>query len=300
MDVENVYLRSGSGHIVAGGLLCLCLAAGQGWCESPQPDGHASVTLLSNVDSVRAGHTFTIGVMTRIKPKWYIPWTSSGDAGVGTTLSLTLPEGFSAGQPLWPLPTIFTQPGGLVGYGYDKAVMVMAPIKTPTTLPAKSKIRITAELNYMACKEFYTPGLATAQITLPVTTQPAPTHRRQFEKWKALLPVDAEKSPVVENAEVTATPKVSDVLDVRIVIDWKKRVRDVAVFAPSAAGLEIDRWGISANTAGRRSQIAFSIKLLKGHRPDRKSLKVLVVLTDEQGARYGVNISVPMTLTSQK
>src|SRR5438067_6037154 len=82
------------------------------------PKELVTATLLADVDSVKAGKPFTLGVLLKIKPGWHVYWKNPGDSGLPTRVTWKLPEGFTADELRFPIPTRFDQPGDIIGYGY--------------------------------------------------------------------------------------------------------------------------------------------------------------------------------------
>ncbi len=61
-----------------------------------------------------------LALRQKIKPGWHTYWRNPGDSGEPTRLAWVLPEGWSAGEIIWPVPE--RQPiGPLVDYGYSNA-----------------------------------------------------------------------------------------------------------------------------------------------------------------------------------
>ena len=44
-----------------------------------------------------------VGVLLEVEPGWHVYWMNPGDSGAPTTVSLTLPPGFTAGPVRFPL-----------------------------------------------------------------------------------------------------------------------------------------------------------------------------------------------------
>src|SRR5262245_7771430 len=79
---------------------------------------HVAVDLIAEKTAVVPRAVLTVAVRERIEPDWHTYWTNPGDSGEPTSIAWTLPEGFSAGPILWPLPHII-EVGPLVEYGFD-------------------------------------------------------------------------------------------------------------------------------------------------------------------------------------
>src|SRR5207247_9661072 len=81
------------------------------------PRDLVQATLLADVDSVKPGKPFNLGVLLKIKPGWHVYWKNPGDSGLATRVALKLPEGFKGGEPKFPIPVRFDRPGDVVAFG---------------------------------------------------------------------------------------------------------------------------------------------------------------------------------------
>ena len=53
-----------------------------------------------------------LALLFRAEPGWHGYWKNPGDAGLGMTLEWDLPDGWSAGEPLYPVPHMLVQQAG--------------------------------------------------------------------------------------------------------------------------------------------------------------------------------------------
>src|SRR5689334_5801285 len=117
---------------------------------APLPAASELVTpkLVADVSSVAPGRPFTVGVVMQLAPKWHVYWINPGDSGLVPAVEWKLPPGFAAGELQFPVPTKIDLPGGLVNYGYEDEVMLLATITPPKELTAGASIPIDAKLTY--------------------------------------------------------------------------------------------------------------------------------------------------------
>lgn len=160
---------------VSAGLTTMSAYA-QSPAQSPG-QAHVQATLTTDTPHYTPGQPFTAAVTLTITPKWHVYWINPGDSGLPTQVAWTLPPGWTAGPLLYPVPKKFTQPGDILGYGYDSKVTFLTQI-TPaaestvlTTPPAK----LSARLTYLVCDDVCLPGSATLTATLTPAPTPAPT-----------------------------------------------------------------------------------------------------------------------------
>src|SRR3546814_20857489 len=87
-------------------------------------------TLVAGGPAV-AGEIVTVAIHFSPRTKeWHGYWSNPGDAGLGLTLEWDLPEGWSAGWPVYPVPQRLTI-GGLMNHVYkgNHAVLVLISVR---------------------------------------------------------------------------------------------------------------------------------------------------------------------------
>ena len=55
---------------------------------------------------VRAGQPLWLGLQLQHQPGWHTYWRNPGDSGLATQLQWQLPPGMSAGDTVWPTPSM--------------------------------------------------------------------------------------------------------------------------------------------------------------------------------------------------
>jgi len=131
--------------------------------------GQISMQLMSEVKSIHAGQTFTLGLWIRHAPGWHTYWSNPGVVGVATTFVWDLPEGFSAGPVQWPAPQR-TKMATLTAYGYEGDCILLVDVKAPDELSDELRsVTLKAKLGWMACASSCHPGWSDFELTLPVT-----------------------------------------------------------------------------------------------------------------------------------
>ena len=85
-------------------------------------------------------------------PEWHGYWSNPGDAGQGMQLSLDLPDGWTAGEPLYPVPERLLI-GGLMNHIYEGEYAILVPVQVPETAAAANIAPITGFVEYLACTD---------------------------------------------------------------------------------------------------------------------------------------------------
>lgn len=135
-----------------GGLSTLALV-----CTLAAQGPRISTSLISTVSEVRAGDTFYAVVRLDIERGWHIYWTNPGDTGIATSINWQLPKGFTVQSLQFPTPKKFVTSES-VSYGHEGEVLIVARIKAPLGLTGK--VRLSANLDWLACIEACIPGRA--------------------------------------------------------------------------------------------------------------------------------------------
>jgi DsbC/DsbD-like thiol-disulfide interchange protein len=154
--------------------------------------------LLSDVSHVAPGQEFSLGVRLDIEPAWHVYWLNPGEAGLPTQVNFEAPERFRVGEARYPGPTRFEDPGGIVSYGYDELALVSAPVTAPDELTPGQKLRFSAEVSWLACREACIPGSSSNQIELEVAAVEAPSAPAHAALWTdhlARLPLSWQDLP---------------------------------------------------------------------------------------------------------
>jgi thiol:disulfide interchange protein/DsbC/DsbD-like thiol-disulfide interchange protein len=244
---------------------------------------HVAVDLIAEKAAAVPGTVLTVAVRERIEPDWHTYWTNPGDSGEPTSIAWTLPEGYSAGPILWPLPHII-EVGPLAEYGFDGEILLLTDIRVPQD--AKGSVTLAAKVSYLVCKDICVPEAADVQLTLPVATEAEPSvFAQQIASAREALPV-----PFQGSASYAANPA-------------KGALRLTATAQPALFQGATDlrffplTWGPVSNTAAQPWAISGGELTLDLQQGDSKEtpekLEGLLVLTkgSGEGARKGYIIA---------
>ena len=117
------------------------LGAQAGALEStPAVSTRATVSLVSDTDTVSPGSPFRIGLRIRLAPGWHTYWRNPGDAGVAPELDLALPRGATAGPIGWPAPQRLAE-GPLMTYAYTGEVLLPLTITPVPAVPGPGHLK---------------------------------------------------------------------------------------------------------------------------------------------------------------
>ncbi len=158
----------------------------------PASTERITAELVSMTASATPGSTLILAVRQDIEPDWHTYWRNPGDSGGATTLDWALPEGWEAGDVVWPLPE--RQPlSGLMNYGYSDVVY----LPVATTVPADAEpgriLDLSVTALFLVCSaEMCVPDELTLGLRLPVgAADQTPLETRHASAIQAVL----ESSP---------------------------------------------------------------------------------------------------------
>lgn len=138
-------------------------------------DGNIAVSLFAD-GAPQAGGEWMLAL--RFTPKsdeWHGYWSNPGDAGQGMRLTLDLPAGWTAGDPLYPVPQRLTI-SGLMNHIYEGTYVVLVPVKVGPDAELMDLGPITGHVEYLAC---------TDQICVPQDALLTAQQGGDFARWRA-------------------------------------------------------------------------------------------------------------------
>jgi DsbC/DsbD-like thiol-disulfide interchange protein len=266
--------------------------------------GPVRAELISEVQAIRPGEPFAAGVLFTMQPGWHIYWKNPGDSGLATTVDFTMPDGFSLSELCWPVPRGFERPGGMVDYGYEESVLLMAMITPAESIGPGEEFRLRVRAQWLACREVCLPGEQQAELALGVVAGGAAARASGaaglFEQWRARLPV-AEKAgagPVKVEVQGGMPPQAREG-DFRLTIRPQRGIlRDVGFYPLPPEGLAIERIEVHPDPAG--AIITFRASLLAGAKLEAERLEAVIGFTDADDRRRGAMIFIPLHQSDQQ
>ncbi len=142
-----------------------------------------------------------LAVVLEQKDGWHTYWKMPGDAGLPSRFSFTVPRGFRATEPAFPLPERI-RTGELVSFGYSGEALFPFRLEIPRQQSFGGGVTVRVRIEYLACRDMCVPGETTASITLPtaVIGQPGENAARVAAAF-AQIPEAAEMPGVTAEIE---------------------------------------------------------------------------------------------------
>lgn len=145
---------------------------------------HLKVELLSEDNSIQSGASVTVAFHFTIQRGWHVYWENPGDSGQAPSITWNLPEGFTAGEIQWPVPSRLTLPS-LADYGYTSDVTFLVPLQAPPDLKAGHMVRLAATIHWLVCQDICIPGNKSLNLRLPVRKKKSPYVSRYASIFKS-------------------------------------------------------------------------------------------------------------------
>ena len=145
--------------------------------------------LLPSQSAIVPGQPLEVGLLLEMEPGWHTYWEYSGDAGLPTKISWTLPEGFESGPIQWPAPHLMIEPGEIWTNGYSGKVLLITTIIPPANLVPGKPVTLRAKASWLVCKDICVPGSEELELELPVAATAETLNQQLFAEFHAQIPV---------------------------------------------------------------------------------------------------------------
>ena len=179
--------------------------------DDPADDGHVDAALISQHDTWQPGTTVTVGLRLAMDDGWHTYWKNPGDAGMPTSLTWDLPNGWAAHGIDWPAPVYF-ETNGIGGYGYVGTVVLPVRIDVPAEA-AEGEVTLKAKADWLECADICVAGSADLQLTGTVGNdepQPVAEHAELFSVAEARQPEEIDSA----TSDQSRDPSVSLSLEI--------------------------------------------------------------------------------------
>jgi DsbC/DsbD-like thiol-disulfide interchange protein len=245
-------------------------------------------TLLADTTAVQPGHPFKIGLLLKIAPQWHVYWINPGDAGMATSVDLQLPPGFTASAWQYPVPTRIEQPGGIVSFGYEDQVMLIATITPPANANTFSDVKISATAKWLVCEKICLPGNEQLSMTLQMRDAAQADNKDVFKTWSEKMPLALPaSSDVASNSEKVIGNQLS------IAIDWRNDVpTQIQWFPPASAAVSFN--DVRIQTDRKTTTITANLEFLSGQSLPTDALQSVLgysVANESRGTIVPVDLS---------
>jgi len=140
-------------------------------------EDETTLELIAETEFLVPGEPIHIALVMHMRPGWHSYWINPGESGMPTSLDWDLPEGFSTGDILWPVPQRFLWEG-LVSFGYEGEVVLLVPLTTPDTLTEGKTLTLKVDADWLECEDICLPKSGSAELNMVVGESPGERNPR--------------------------------------------------------------------------------------------------------------------------
>ena len=223
-----------------------------------------------------AGQTLSVALHFQpVAPEWHGYWSNPGDAGLGMQLEWDLPEGWEAGEPLYPVPQRLTI-AGLMNHIYEGDYAVLVPLSVPADFVPNGPVTISLDAQWLACTdEICVPEGGQFSLELPQAGEPGD---ERFSSWRAAL------APMLDSAGRFAVTE--EALRLVIPVPAAVELADPHVFIADDRLVSYN----AVQTFYRKDDALIAeISLRRGERDIPEQVTGIIAFTEGQGVRFGAD-----------
>jgi thiol:disulfide interchange protein DsbD len=143
--------------------------------------------LVAEHDAIAPGGTETVLFEQVIRAGWHTYWRNPGDVGTPTTLSWTLPAGWTSGDLQWPYPKRLPV-GPFMDYGYEGKASILTTVTAPANAKPGDHVTLAATASVLVCKEVCVPEDEKLSLAVVIGTPHAQTDAALFDGARAQMP----------------------------------------------------------------------------------------------------------------
>ncbi len=152
----------------------LLFAGGHALAAERAVTPHAITTLLPEKDAFEPGETLWFALAQQLEPGWHVYWRNPGDSGLPLDLDWALPEGYSAGEIVYPLPEQIEIPP-LANFGHRGEPVFLIPIAAPSSAEIGKVVQVGLKATWLICEEICVPEEAALSLRIPVSAAADPS-----------------------------------------------------------------------------------------------------------------------------
>lgn len=262
--------------------------------EIPTP---VKAKLVSNIQSIKPGDSFKLGVLFEIDPGWHIYWKYPGETGLPTKVEFNLPNGYQAGELMWPIPSSYVKPDGGVDYGYENSVLLWTDIQVPSSINNEASAKIGIEVFWVSCKEICIPGSKNLVYDVKISKETKWTGEDLFSEWHNLLPLVLSNRENPFKIKVTRVKAENDTLDVELLVTYKEKTGEIKFYPNPVGSLIVKNLKSDKLENSETTKITFEITANDEPILSDKFLQGLIVYTDSKGSRSAVEMKIDLNDT---
>ena len=190
---------------------------------------YVTSTFILEDDGVAPGGTIWLGFEQKVQEHWHVFWKNPGSAGLPLTFTWELPEGFSAGEIIFPTPE-YIPVGPLASYAHEGSPIFLVPVTAPDNAAVGEDVSVSVGGFWQACADLCVPEFANFKFSIPVVETQTPR-----AETVSLFAAARDATPSAHEGKAQLTP--SDGGYVLSIEDVPTALGDQPFFFPEQEGL---------------------------------------------------------------
>ncbi len=232
--------------------------------------------IADNESSFVPGGAGILALTFDIAPGWHLYWHNPGDSGFPITWTIDAPPAITLAEPQWPVPQQHLSPGDILDYIYEHETTILLPFVVSTDFKPGDPLTITADVEWLVCREGCVPGGARATLTIPASpprdVRSTSDDSQRLEKAKRRLPQPITR----EDSQWLTTEWQGHSL--RLKAEGAQGVTFYPYASPQAVPIDLVRRGM---TTGDAIEILYRPSIIKAER-----VRGIVEVNRENQTRY--------------
>ncbi|MFC1766189.1 protein-disulfide reductase DsbD domain-containing protein [Planctomycetota bacterium] len=246
------------------------------------------VRMISECDQITPGQPWLVGIHFTLKPQWHIYWKNPGQAGLATEIDYQVPAGVSVRPLEFPAPKSFDQGGGVIGYGYEDTVLLLAEIQVDPQAAVTGEFILKASAYWLACKDRCVLGEQQVQLTIELAEEAhATAEKNLLHTWQKQLPKALQGQHQL-NVHSTQRQLNPELLEHQLEMAWSQAPGTLEVF-PYLGHQDMVLDQIQTTHKDQTSRVDLRLSIPKAGVPPKASAELLL-----KSERLGA-IIVPVT-----
>ncbi|WP_281302211.1 MULTISPECIES: thioredoxin family protein [unclassified Iodidimonas] len=245
--------------------------------------------IFAEKTTIAAGEPLWLALRFTPSEGWHTYWENYGDSGKAPSLNWSLPAGWTADAPLYPVPHRIPV-GPLMNYGYEAPQSLLVRLTPPAAIPDQP-IDLALSAEWLVCADVCIPEYGDLAFQMiPGSGTVAPGMAALFAKARAALP---HQSPWQASARIS---NAAFALDVEMPKDDAALVKSAYFYPlnegmfgyakPQAVSYDEDGLQLLVARSGSAPKLGENDQILRG----------VLVITNDNGLDEGFEIAAPLSL----
>ena len=248
---------------------------------------YVETELIPEFNSITAGQNLTFAITQHHAAGWHTYWKNPGDSGEATSIQWTMPDGFTAGEILYPAPEREAT-GPLMNFGFGEDITLLTTLSAPQNITGNT-VHLNAKVTWLVCSDICVPETKEFSFNLPVGKTPEPTNPDLFKTARAAMPEQKPWQASIEEQDQSILFKFMMDADEAKEISTSTDV----FFFP-------EDWGIILNASAQEFSVTENTLMIKAMRDSRplseiQSLNGVITYKDSNGTYRAASVTVPVS-----